>query len=166
MRCNLQKRLSLMQSFSNKFILSIIQLLCTVNTTVKGGRRDPTRNAFSRYRTPPCTSFVDRELVPQAKSSRSTNATFNPLDAASSAHPAPEAPPPIINTSNFRAGCLSAEICSCRDGIRGNVEGSGNAGESDSFWTDCEVACATPTAVTATTALSAVTLLPHRGLGW
>jgi hypothetical protein len=29
----------------------------------------------------------------------------------------------------------------------------------------CEVACATPTAVTATAALRAVTLLPHRGGG-
>src|ERR1700689_2809507 len=61
-----------------------------------GGWRSSTRNAFSRYRTPPWTSFVLLELVPQAKSSLSTSATLNPLDAASKAHPAPDAPPPII----------------------------------------------------------------------
>lgn len=35
--------------------------------------------AFSRYRTPPCTNFVDLLLVPLAKSSRSIMAAFRPL---------------------------------------------------------------------------------------
>jgi hypothetical protein len=35
--------------------------------------------AFSRYLTPPCTSFVDLLLVPLAKSSRSIIAAFRPL---------------------------------------------------------------------------------------
>ena len=37
--------------------------------------------AFSRYRTPPCTSFVDLEEVPAPKSSFSTSAAVRPLQS-------------------------------------------------------------------------------------
>lgn len=66
--------------------------------------------AFCKYRTPPWISFVDRDDVPAAKSSNSTKAVLSPRVVESNAHPAPVAPPPIINTSNSsspwrRASC-------------------------------------------------------------
>src|SRR4051812_45815072 len=45
-------------------------------------------------------SFDERELVPLAKSRCSTSATVRPRVTASSATPAPVAPPPITTTSN------------------------------------------------------------------
>lgn len=98
--------------------------------------------AFCKYRTPPWINFVLREEVPDAKSSASTNAVFKPLREsitllygliffsgerktmqvssfslprvqASRAHPAPVAPPPIINTSyscDFKVFTWSSRI--------------------------------------------------------
>ena len=45
-----------------------------------------------RYLTPPCTSLVEREDVPLAKSYFSNNTVLYPRDAASTAIPSPEAP--------------------------------------------------------------------------
>jgi hypothetical protein len=43
--------------------------------------------------------LLERDDVPDAKSRASTSATFSPRVAASSAQPAPVAPPPITTTS-------------------------------------------------------------------
>lgn len=51
-----------------------LRAVCTVAAPPQHPQR-----AFSRYRTPPCTSLVDRELVPAAKSSRSISAVRRPL---------------------------------------------------------------------------------------
>lgn len=55
--------------------------------------------AFSKYLTPPCINFVERDDVPDAKSLHSTKPTFKPRVIPSNAIPAPVAPPPIINIS-------------------------------------------------------------------
>ena len=60
---------------------------------------DRTELGTERYREPAQISFVLREEVSEAKSPLSKHATFNPRAAASSAHPAPVAPPPTIRTS-------------------------------------------------------------------
>ena len=57
--------------------------------------------------------------VPDEKSSRSTQATRRPLDAASSAQPVPVAPPPMIKMSkgpSFNADAFKEAINSERGG--------------------------------------------------
>ena len=49
---------------------------------------------------PPWISFVERDDVPEEKSSRSTRPTRRPLVTASRATPLPVAPPPITRTSS------------------------------------------------------------------
>ena len=53
----------------------------------------------SRYRSPPWTSLVDREDVPDARSPISTSATLSPRRAASRATPQPVMPPPMTSRS-------------------------------------------------------------------
>jgi hypothetical protein len=61
---------------------------------------------------------VDREEVPEEKSSRSTRPTRSPRVAASSATPHPVAPPPTTSTSRGSAGVdpASAARCASRRG--------------------------------------------------
>ena len=79
--------------------------------------------ATARYLIPAQSNFVDRLDVSDAKSPLSISATLIsppfPLVAASSAAPAPVAPPPIISTSNGLDGSddLSLRTCSWREGI-------------------------------------------------
>ena len=68
----------------------------------------------SRYRTPPCTSFVLRLDVPLQKSSRSSSSTAYPRFAASTAIPAPVAPPPITTISQGSLRSLTRTIISSR----------------------------------------------------
>ena len=63
--------------------------------------------------SPPCTSLVLLDDVPDAKSSRSTKATLSPLVAASRATPVPVAPPPITRMSNGREALLLDREASC-----------------------------------------------------
>lgn len=63
---------------------------------------------------PPWMSFVERPDVPDAKSLRSTRATFSPRVAASHATPAPTQPPPMTTTS--KVSSFSRRTCSARDG--------------------------------------------------
>src|SRR5690606_2023634 len=58
-------------------------------------------------------NLVERLLVPEAKSSRSTSATLSPRDTASNAMPAPVIPPPI--TSKSKRSLLSrSSSCSLK----------------------------------------------------
>ena len=63
---------------------------------------------------------------PELKSSRSTSATLRPLLAASTATPAPVAPPPTMSRSNSCEGssldALSASSICC---LEGGVHGCG-----------------------------------------
>ncbi|RCV32784.1 hypothetical protein SETIT_7G030700v2 [Setaria italica] len=63
-------------------------------------------------------SLVDREEVPEEKSSRSTRPTRSPRVAASSAAPHPVAPPPTTSTSRGSAAVdpASAARCASRGG--------------------------------------------------
>ena len=70
----------------------------------------------------------DRDDSPALKSDLSTSATFRPLLAASTATPAPVAPPPTMSKSNssgcalpsLRADCLSeVSICFLLGGVHG-----------------------------------------------
>ena len=54
---------------------------------------------WRRYLSPPCTSFVDRLDVPDAKSCASTRSARSPIRAASATIPAPVIPPPTTITS-------------------------------------------------------------------
>lgn len=68
---------------------------------------------------PPWMSFVERDDVPDAKSSRSTSATLRPRVEASIATPVPVAPPPMTSTSNscpFIASFISARVGGCHLG--------------------------------------------------
>jgi len=56
-------------------------------------------NTCCRYLIPPCSNFVDFELVPDEKSAASTNAQSNPRETLSKKTPAPLHPPPIISRS-------------------------------------------------------------------
>ena len=68
---------------------------------------------FGEGHAPPWMSLVDREEVPEEKSSRSTRPTRSPRVAASSAAPHPVAPPPTTSTSRGPAGVDPASAASC-----------------------------------------------------
>jgi hypothetical protein len=55
--------------------------------------------AVAMYLMPAQINLVDLDDVSDEKSPRSIQATLSPRLAASNAHPAPVAPPPITNTS-------------------------------------------------------------------
>ena len=63
-------------------------------------------------------SLVDREDVPEEKSSLSTRPTRSPLVAASRATPHPVAPPPITRMSRGLTGLepIRADSCTALDG--------------------------------------------------
>lgn len=82
----------------------------------------------SPWPRPAQSSLVDLELVPEAKSSCSTQATFKPRSCASKATPAPQtsesrpwrpwpvAPPPTTSTSNSSPEAKRLSCC-CRVGM-------------------------------------------------
>src|SRR6478609_5592488 len=80
----------------------------------RSASRTSPKSFCSRYRRPPCTSLLDREEVPEAKSRASTSATFKPRVAASRAAPVPVAPPPMTTTSktSFSRRERAARRCS------------------------------------------------------
>ena len=66
------------------------------------------RSPVSRYLRPPCTSRLDRELVPDPKSCCSTSTVRSPRMAASRATPAPVMPPPMTSRSaGWAVSCSS-----------------------------------------------------------
>eukprot|EP00968_Pinguiococcus_pyrenoidosus_P003846 scaffold256_cov261-Pinguiococcus_pyrenoidosus.AAC.53 len=81
-------------------------------------RLHPRRRQF-KHLMPPWISFVDRPLVPAAKSSCSTSAVLSPLVAASRATPEPVAPAPMTKMS--KSSCLSRSICALRLGAANGI---------------------------------------------